>query len=447
MKKKFLNLSLIILISLLSSTVTTCLLHMSNGIVKVTNKSSGDIYVSIADITKRIQINEEETWEISWRGTDTYDGNTEVAAYNVSIGNLIGVSWFNLNDGGTEIFEVHDDGVYRIIPYPEGNNVEKWHIETVDNSGEVGKYTSIKIDSNDNIHISYHGNHDNLKYAFYDGNEWKIETIINDHTVYGYITLILDSNENPHICYGDNIGTIKYVFYDGNKWQIETVDYNNTFNVYASLALDSYDYPHIAYCDYDYTGLKYANYDGNIWHKFSLEEQYSNCRSSSISLDSNNYPHISYDGNLGLTYLYFDGSSWNEEVIDSCWLDTYLIMDNNNYPHICYQSGDYYLKYAYYDGNKWQTEIIDYCWDSPYCSMTMDSNGYPHISYYRGGLKYAYYDGNKWNVERITTNECTGKYTSIVLDSNGKPHISYYDYSDDYPNWNLKYAYFGLKRK
>jgi len=43
---------------------------------------------------------------------------------------------------------------------------DDWHIYTIDSEGVVGEWTSIAIDSNDKVHISYHDDTNvALKYA------------------------------------------------------------------------------------------------------------------------------------------------------------------------------------------------------------------------------------------------------------------------------------------
>ena len=52
-----------------------------------------------------------------------------------------------------------------------------WDIEFIDTTGDVGYYTSIAIDSNDDVHISYFDNtNDDLKYVVLDSSS----------NVYGY---------------------------------------------------------------------------------------------------------------------------------------------------------------------------------------------------------------------------------------------------------------------
>lgn len=84
-----------------------------------------------------------------------------------------------------------------------------WRIETVDDDGWVGLYSSLALDSWGQPHISYHdiGNVD-LKYAYKDATGWHVETVTgSEGDVGSYSTsLALDSFDQPHISYYDDTG-------------------------------------------------------------------------------------------------------------------------------------------------------------------------------------------------------------------------------------------------
>lgn len=186
----------------------------------------------------------------------------------------------------------------------------------------------------------------------------------------------------------------------------------------------------------------------------------------SLALDVAGRPHLSYYGRISETagilgYVWFDGSTWHNEVVDSIGRGepNSLALDTAGLPHISYlETTDGTLKYAHYDGTQWQIETIasGLCSWTGRSSLVVDRWNQPHISYctcnqwYNAcdDLMYAHNAGSGWEVE--TVDERHGGDPSLVLDDDGYPHISYCEYFQDvgvagYDYWfcgRLKYAYY-----
>ncbi len=334
-----------------------------------------------------------------------------------------------------------------------------WQIETVDNTAaDVGKYTSIAIDSLGNIHISYFDDtNDNLKYAYYDGLSWQLALVdvgggVNNVGKYGSIAV--DSLNRPHISYYDETDDdLKYAYHDGS-WQISIADDGggvNDVGKYASIVVDSLNLPHISYFDETNDDLKYTYHD--VSWQTSVADDGGGVNNvgkyNSLKLDSSELPHISYydDTDDNLKYTYYDGS-WQDVVVDSeddTGRYTSLSLDSLDNPHISYYyftRGD--LKYAYHDGSLWNLAIIDDGGDDfggGYTSLALDIYDQPQISYIRwvvnwtdGDLKYAYCNDSTWSTEIVDDIGSVGNYSSLALNSS---HISYNDSTEG----ALKYAY------
>jgi len=314
-------------------------------------------------------------------------------------------------------------------------------------TNEVGRYSSLELDSNGYPHISYcdTGNGD-LKYASWTGSSWNIETVDSAGDV-GYTTsLALDSNENPHISYFDysNID-LRYASWTGSNWDIETVDSTGDVGAFTSLELDNNGYPHISYYDISNTDLKYVSWTGGSWNIETVDSDGAVGGFTSLALDANENPHISYFdyGNEKLKYAGWTGSSWNIETI-GYGTQPSIIIDGNGYPHISYFDNlAYCLGYARWTGSSWNKEKVD---DQPgdktngrQSSIDFDTREYPCISYWdmdNGDLKYASWTGGNWDIEVVDSEGCVGYDTSLVIDSNSNPYISYFDFGKG----NLKYA-------
>ena len=217
------------------------------------------------------------------------------------------------------------DGINYDLKYAYWDGTS-WQIETVDSDGKTGEYTSIALDTNNNPHISYYDTYSgppavgepvfatqDLMYAYWDGTQWQIETVSGGTTanIGKYSSIVLDSNNRPHIsCYDDIYSNIPhydlvYAYWDGTQWQIETVDDDGTdssggniVGKYSSIALDSNSRPHISYYDGTNYDLKYAYWDGTQWQIVIVDSDGKVGTFTSIAIDTSDRVHISYNDSM-----------------------------------------------------------------------------------------------------------------------------------------------------
>jgi len=208
----------------------------------------------------------------------------------------------------------YDDSFGGYLKYAEWNG-SAWSISTV--GGNVVPLSSIAVDSNDRPHISYvnyhrymNGTNYDLLYAMWNGSVgihgapfWNIQTVDNSGVVGLYSSIAVDSNNNPHIIYND--GGLKYASWGGSTWSIQTVDSTEHIDEF-SMALDANNNPHIIYRILG--NLFYAAWNGSAWSIQTVDSG-SVGYYCSIAVDSNNNPHISYydatNGNDDLKYASF----------------------------------------------------------------------------------------------------------------------------------------------
>jgi len=201
--------------------------------------------------------------------------------------------------------------------------VKEWHIETVDSEGNVGRSTSIALDSSGYPHVSYSDstNYD-LKYAYLDASGWHVETVDSDGSVGDYTSIAVDSSGYPHVsCFDDTNNDLKYAYMDDTGWHIETVDSGlGNWGGQTSIVLDSSGYVHMSYCGF---GLKYAYRGASAWQVETVDSGGDLGEYTSITLDSEGYPHVSYyDAKFfDLKYAYKNSSGWRKETVDKVDID------------------------------------------------------------------------------------------------------------------------------
>jgi len=148
----------------------------------------------------------------------------------------------------------------------------QWTIIAVDTDGDVGRYSSLQIDSADVLHVSYYHHLSEslglIKYAVRDSTEWTITTLDTLRNVSlsfarNMTSLVLDSNGRPRIAYSDQ-SVLKYATFTGSSWVNDTVviDSNLALGQLASLKLDVLDRPHIAY----FAVTSFPPLDGNVMY-------------------------------------------------------------------------------------------------------------------------------------------------------------------------------------
>jgi hypothetical protein len=250
-----------------------------------------------------------------------------------------------------------------------------WVNITVDAPGQVGHYNSIAVDSGDGLHIAYYSNKDavgadtkDLKYATCasscsSASSWSNITIDTTGSVGMSTSIAVDSNDGVHISYTDSTNeALKYTMCSSScgsasSWSKVSVDNIGTGDAKATdIAIDSNDEVHIAY-HWQVSGtiqnVRYATCTTSCASASSWTNtsgiSLSNIYDVALAIDSNDTLHIAGFDNTNKDIIYLactssctSTSSWsNISAVTTGDVGARLsiAVDSTNNPHISYQNG------------------------------------------------------------------------------------------------------------
>ncbi|MCK5785995.1 MAG: T9SS type A sorting domain-containing protein [Candidatus Sabulitectum sp.] len=331
---------------------------------------------------------------------------------------------------------------------------DDWIIETLDSEGVTGYWTSIRMDSEGQVHVVYRDDSANqLVHLFQDGAGWDSEVIITAEC--WFINMVLDSSDSPHVVYWDHATSeISYVHWNDSTWVVsalETTVPSNYQYPRVDIELDSAGSPHVAWYDGSESRLRYGSWTGSSWDIITVDSIGVTGVDPSLALDSIDNPHISYGNNTDgtLNYAFNNGTDWELQVVDNSGnVDghTSIALDVNGNPHISYYFAwhpDDYVKYAWWNGSSWIIEVAnctDWVFPGSPQGLALDTQGNAHISAelseFGNFLLYFHRDGAGWSGELVDS-DYTGWDNSICVDAVNSPHIAYFDVNNE----DLLYAH------
>jgi hypothetical protein len=153
-----------------------------------------------------------------------------------------------------------------------------WMTETVDDDGDVGKFSSLALDSQDRPHVAYlkfGGAGAGVRYAYRDGDNWIIEDIpgldqleVGRSSARRTVTLALNAEDRPHIAASDT-GSVLYAVRTAAGWEVDTVTGRLSDGLplgqLTALALDPQGRPHISFYELPPSG---SSIPGTVYHAF-----------------------------------------------------------------------------------------------------------------------------------------------------------------------------------
>ncbi|MGB0787568.1 MAG: putative Ig domain-containing protein, partial [Candidatus Poseidoniaceae archaeon] len=333
------------------------------------------------------------------------------------------------NVGATSSIAFDSNG-FKHVSYYDSTNVDlkyatdmtgSWVITSIDTTGSVGAWSSIAIDSNDVVHISYlDSTNGDLKYTTCSSgcttaSNWDVVSVDTTVIVGYYSSISIDSNDGVHISYYDftnedlKYATCSSSCTSASNWNKVSVDTTGDVGYYTSIAIDSNDGVHISYFDntngdHKYTTCSSGCTTASNWDIVSVDTTGWVGLWNSIAIDSNDVVHISYKDSTNSDLKYAtcssgctSASSWNDVSVATTGdvgSMTSIAIDSNDGVHIShYDSTNSDLKYAS-------------------CSSGCTS-------------------ASNWDDVSVDTTGSVGYYTSIAIDSNDGVHISYFDNTND----------------
>ena len=343
------------------------------------------------------------------------------------------------------------------------SGAQSWQLQTVENAGNVGMYSSLALDSQGNPVISYYADSNlNLLHCgdplCSSGN--LITTVDSNGDVGLYPALVLDSSGHPVISYLDLTNFSLKLARCGDvncssDNSLQTVDDSGFVGFHTSLVLDANGYGVISYTRFSSNQLLLAHcLDANCTSSTLqvIDAAGGVGQFTTLALDRDGLPVIGYrdvnSPNLKLARCgTADCSSANRIVtVDSSG-------DVSNQIDLVLDAADKPIM-SYFDNGAGSLRLV-YC-GNPTCSrdnvkrtvdngglvvestaLVLDQRGFPLISYFEGStatLKVAYCgnvtcsDGNL--IQDVEQNSDLGFYTALALDSGDRPVISYQDSSN-----------------
>lgn len=328
------------------------------------------------------------------------------------------------------------------------------HLQTVDETGTVGEFSSLALDVAGRAHIAYYANSGrDLGYSAQQVDDsWISQRPDGKDEVGKHSSIAVDPEGVLHIAYynASQKNLMLATNWFAAIWTVQTVDDTDDVGEYASLAFDAAGDPHISYYDRNNKDLMYATRQGvGPWAIEAVDFEDDVGEHTSLALSPSGAVHISYYDSGGKDLKHAsqtsDGS-WRTQTVDSVGdvgKYTSLAFDPTGVPHISYYADTgRNLRFASADDmGAWTSQSVDSVGDvGKFTSLAFDARGGARISYYYESgrdLRHALgLPGETWVLRTVDSVGDVGRYTSIAVDGLGQAHISYYDVT----NSDLKYA-------
>jgi len=260
----------------------------------------------------------------------------------------------NTDSGITPSLQINADDVPEIafwqlygLGYTQKRSGEWASILVDSTASNIGFNPSLVFDRYNLPHVSYYDAvHKDLKYAYKVDDEWFVDTLDEVGEVGDFSSMVLVQGKYPIISYYDAThGWLKVMVYDDNGWHSEVVDSSERCGKATSIALDNAGNPHISYFNDSFTLLKHAYKENGAWVVEVVDSLpaggIQSATKTSLKIDALNWLHISYydAANRQLKYAVRPVTGWQVFIVDSAGdvgRDSSMVLDAQGRPVIAY---------------------------------------------------------------------------------------------------------------
>jgi hypothetical protein len=315
---------------------------------------------------------------------------------------------------------------------PAAADSSAWHLWSLDDV-DAGYYvhhgyTSIAMDREGKVHVSYRGPDRVLKYISNRTGSWVPEMVFSGQgvAVARESSLAIDSSGLPHISFSYSDGSAEDLKYARKKadgtWEVTTVFTTNSGGMENGIALDAQDKAHVSHWQWNGDDLLYSTNSGGDWTTVTLDDAY--WARTTIAVDSRGEPHFVYRNSRGLIHSH----GGTTEVVDA-GNEPALAIDAQDHLHVSYTAYNGDLKYATNAPGFWKlTTIAPSANPGRDQSIAVDPQNKAHVSYRDetlGSLFYANNVAGFWHSELVDQGPALGRSNSIAAGANGRVVISY----------------------
>jgi hypothetical protein len=333
-----------------------------------------------------------------------------------------------------------------------------WTLTPVDNiATDTGKYSSLAMDTNNFLHVSYFDVAGSVKYATNKSGSWALPTVVSSGMAAGTAIAVDAATNYPNIVYysGSNPKGSKFQAYNGTAWATAVNISGGNVAPAADTVTAMQNKSGIAHAVFSKSGTLYYNRNTTAsnyatWNTATqLDTTAGSGFNSALAVDAAGFVHVVGYNSASTDLFYYTNASGS-------WVKTTLQSSTNDVGKYCsiavgMVGATETLLVAYHDttGNNvmfTSKPVSGGSWLAPFAvtaagdittnkggfvSLAADAVGAAHISFYynnagTANLKYATNLGGSWHVESVETAN-VGQYSSIAVGTDQSVAIAYYD--------------------